>query len=83
MKVSVIALAGLLVAAPAFAWRDVTPQERASIETALEAQGCSGGVMNFDDDKNTFEVDDARCNGRKTDVYLDRSFQIARMTPDR
>ena len=83
MKVSVIALSGLLVAAPAFAWRDVTPAERASIETALQAQGCSGGVMKFDDDDNIFEIDDARCNGRKTDVYLDRSFQVVRMTPDR
>jgi hypothetical protein len=83
MKTTAFALAGILVAAPAFAWRDVTPQERASIESALAARGCSGGVMNFDDDDNTFEVDDARCNGRKTDVYLDRSFRIVRMTADR
>jgi len=83
MKVSAFALAGILAASPAFAWRDVTPEERASIESALAAQGCTGGVMNFDDDDNTFEVDDARCNGRKTDVYLNRSFQVVRMTPDR
>lgn len=79
MKVPVFALAGILVAAPALAWRDVTPQERTSIESALAAQGCSGGVMKFD---NTFDVDDARSNGRKTDVYLDQSFRIVRMTPD-
>jgi hypothetical protein len=83
MKVPVFALAGILVAAPALAWRDVTPQERTSIESVLAAQGCSGGVMKFDDDENTFEVDDARCNGRKTDVYLNQSFQVVRMTPDR
>jgi len=28
MKISLFALAGMLVAVPAFAWRDVTPQER-------------------------------------------------------
>jgi hypothetical protein len=39
--------------------------------------------MKFDDDESTFEVDDARCNGRKTDVYLNQSFQVVRMTPDR
>lgn len=83
MKVPVFALAGIPVAAPALAWRDVTPQERTSIESALAAQGCSGSVMEFDGDENTFEVDDARCNGRKTDVYLDQSFRIVRMVPDR
>ncbi len=83
MKIPLFALAGMLVAAPAFAWRDVTPQERASIETALTAQGCSGGEMKFDDDDKTFEIDDARCNGRKTDIYLNQAFQVVRMTPDR
>jgi hypothetical protein len=82
MKVPVFALAGILVAAPALAWRDVTPEERASIESALAAQGCSGGVMNFDDDKNRFEVHDARCNGRNMEIYLNSSFQIVRMTRD-
>ncbi|WP_245561765.1 PGF-CTERM sorting domain-containing protein [Lamprocystis purpurea] len=28
MKISLFALVGMLVAAPALAWRDVTPQER-------------------------------------------------------
>jgi len=83
MKISLVALAGMLVAAPAFAWRDVTPQERTSIESTLTAQGCSGGVMKFDDDDKTFEIDDARCNGRKTDIYLNQSFQVVRMTPER
>jgi hypothetical protein len=82
MKLPLFALAGILVASPAFAWRDVTPEERASIESALAAQGCSGGVMNFDDDKNRFEVHDTRCNGRNMEVYLNSSFQITRMTRD-
>lgn len=82
MKTSVFALAGILVASPAFAWRDVTPEERASIESALAAQGCTGGVMNFDDDTNTFEVHNARCNGRDMSIYLNPSFQIVRMKRD-
>jgi len=82
MKISLIALAGILVASPAFAWRDATADERASIEKALAAQGCSGGVMNFDDDKNRFEVHDARCDGRNMEIYLNSSFQITRMTRD-
>ncbi len=82
MKYSVFALAGILVAAPAFAWRDVTAEERASIEQALAAQGCSGGVMNFDDDTNSFEVHEARCDGRDMSIYLNPSFQIVRITRD-
>lgn len=82
MKTTALTLAGILVAAPAFAWRDVTPEERASIESALAAQGCSGGVMNFDNDKNRFEVHDTRCNGMNMEIYLNSSFQIVRMTRD-
>lgn len=82
MKMLLVAFAGIIVASPALAWRDVTPDERASIESALAAQGCSGGVMNFDDDKNRFEVHDARCNDRNMELYLNSSFQIVRMTRD-
>jgi hypothetical protein len=75
IKAIVFALTGFLVASPAFAGRDVKPEERASIEKALAAQGCSGGVKNFDDEKDRFEVHDTRCNGRKMELFLNSRYR--------
>lgn len=55
--------------------RPVTSAERTQLVAALEAQGCTGGKMEFDDGK--FEVDDAKCSdGRTYDLDFDASFKL-------
>ena len=57
------------------AGRAVTDDERAKLVSAVSAQGCSGGKMEFDDGK--YEVDDVRCNDGKTyDLDFNRSFEL-------
>ncbi len=63
--------------------RPITDQERPKLEAALKEAGCSGGKMEFDDDKATahpngkFEVDDATCqDGKKYDLTLDPNFKV-------
>jgi len=63
--------------------RPVTDQERPKLEAALKEAGCSGGKMEFDDDKaaahpnGKFEVDDATCqDGKKYDLTFDPSFKV-------
>jgi hypothetical protein len=64
-----------LTTSPAFADRPVTSEERAKIVALLEAEGCTGGEMEFDDGK--YEVDDARCaDGREWDFEFDRDFRL-------
>jgi hypothetical protein len=44
--------------------RPVTADEQAGIVAALEAEACSGGTYEFDDEDDDgapFEVDDAQC----------------------
>jgi hypothetical protein len=57
------ALVLVLAAAPVLADRPVTEEERAKIAAAMQAQGCSGGNMEYDDGK--YEVEDARWAGWK------------------
>ena len=83
----VLTFGALLVlgGAPALAGRAVTDDERAKLVSAVSAQGCSGGKMEFDDGK--YEVDDARCNDGKTydldfnrrSSYSKRSWKIERL----
>lgn len=63
--------------------RPITDQERPKLEAALKEAGCSGGKMEFDDDKGTahpngkFEVDDATCqDGKKYDLTFDPNFKV-------
>jgi hypothetical protein len=63
--------------------RPITDQERPKLEAALKEAGCSGGKMEFDDDKATahpngrFEVDDATCqDGKKYDLTFDPNFKV-------
>lgn len=63
--------------------RAVTDQERPKLEAALKEAGCSGGKMEFDDDKaaahpnGKFEVDDATCqDGKKYDLTFDPAFKL-------
>jgi hypothetical protein len=65
----------VLGGAPALAGRAVTDDERAKLVSAVSAQGCSGGKMEFDDGK--YEVDNARCNDVKTyDLDFNGSFEL-------
>lgn len=80
----IIAAAIVLPATVAFAKdRPVTDQERPKLEAALKEAGCSGGKMEFDDDKaaaypnGKFEVDDATCqDGKKYDLTFDPNFKL-------
>jgi hypothetical protein len=57
--------------------RPVTAEEGAQLVAALQAQGCTGGKMEFDDGK--FEVDDAKCSdGRTYDLDFDASFKLVK-----
>jgi hypothetical protein len=65
----------ILLAAPALAGRAVTDEERAKLVSAVSAQGCSGGKMEFDDGK--YEVDDVRCNdGKIYDLDFSPTFEL-------
>lgn len=69
--------------------RPVTDQERPRLEAALKEAGCSGGKMEFDEDKGPahpngkFEVDDATCqDGKKYDLTFDPSLKLLTRKPD-
>jgi len=69
--------------------RPVTDQERTKLSEAVKATGCSGGKMEFDDDKGVshpkgkFEVDDAICgDGKKYDLAFDTEFKLLTKKPD-
>jgi hypothetical protein len=62
--------------------RPVTDEERSKLAAALEAEGCSGGWMEYDDD-GYYEVDDAKCNdGREYDLTFDNSFKLIEKDAD-
>jgi hypothetical protein len=64
-----------LTAGSALADRAVTEDERAKLVAALQAAGCSGGKMEFDDGK--FEVDDSKCaDGKTYDLDFDATFKL-------
>ena len=70
-----------LMSSPAWADRPVTTEERAKLTALLDADGCTGGEMEFDDGK--FEVDDARCaDGREWDFEFDRDFKLIKKEQD-
>ncbi len=63
--------------------RPITDAERPKLEAALKEAGCSGGKMEFDDDKaaaypnGKFEVDDSTCqDGKKYDLTFDPNFKL-------
>lgn len=69
--------------------RPITDQERPKLEAALREVACSGGKMEFDDDKaaaypmGKFEVDDSTCQeGKKYDLTFDAGFKLLTKKPD-
>jgi len=61
VSIAVLALSTL----PALADRQVTEDERANLVAAAQAEGCSGGKFEFDDDDQQFGVDDAGCERQR------------------
>jgi hypothetical protein len=62
---------------PALADRQVTQDERSKLVAAVQAEGCSGGKFEFDEDDQEFEVDDAVCaDGQKYDLKFDAQMKL-------
>jgi Peptidase propeptide and YPEB domain len=75
LSASIVLLAAAMM--PAMADRPVTEAERAKLEAAVAAQGCSGGKMEWDDDDREFEVDDVRCNdGKKYELKFNADYTL-------
>ena len=72
-----------LSALPALADRQVTEDERAKLSAAVQAEGCSGGKFEMDEDDQQFEVDDAVCaDGKKYDLKFDMQMRLKRKNLD-
>jgi Peptidase propeptide and YPEB domain len=75
LSASIVLLAAATM--PVKADRPVTEAERAKLEAAVAAQGCSGGKMEWDDDDREFEVDDVRCNdGKKYELKFNADYTL-------
>lgn len=73
----------VLSALPAFADRAVTEDERARLVAAVQAEGCTGGKLEMDEDDQQFEVDDAVCaDGKKYDLKFDLQMKLKRKNLD-
>jgi Fe-S cluster assembly iron-binding protein IscA len=79
VSIAVLAVSTL----PALADRQVTEDERTKLVAAVQAEGCSGGKLEFDDDDQQFEVDDAVCaDGKKYDLKFDPQMKLKRKNLD-
>jgi hypothetical protein len=80
VSIAVLAVSTL----PALADRQVvTEDERTKLVAAVQAEGCSGGKLEFDDDDQQFEVDDAVCaDGKKYDLKFDAQMKLKRKNLD-
>jgi hypothetical protein len=81
----IISMISLAVAVlPALADRQVTEDERAKLSAAVQAEGCSGGKFELDEeDDQQFEVDDAVCaDGEKYDLKFDMQMRLKRKNLD-
>lgn len=89
LSLTAVLLVTASLAAPVLAKdRPVTDQERVSLEAAVKSAGCTGGKMEFDDDKSPphpsgkFEVDDAMCGNQKHDLVFDHEFKLVSKKAD-
>jgi hypothetical protein len=83
-RASILAAACLLAGLPAALADDrpVTDEERGKLDAAMQAEGCSGGWLEYDDD-GYYEVDDAKCSdGREYDLRFDNSFKLIEKDAD-
>lgn len=79
-------LLGLILVLPAgaaLADRAPTPQEQASIERTLAAEGCrASGDIEFIAEDNIFELDNVRCrDGNLWEYDIDASFNVVDKQP--
>jgi hypothetical protein len=84
MRYSFALLAVALFAFEAQADRAATDAEKASIASALEAVGCSGGKIEVDDDGDdgAFEVEDTKCADGTYEFELSKDFEITKRERD-
>lgn len=69
-----------LVTIPARADRPLTAEETAMLSSALAAEGCSGGELEFDDGE--YEVEGATCaDGKTYKIEFDSQFRIIKKKP--
>jgi hypothetical protein len=79
ISIAILALSAL----PALADRQVTEDERAKLAAAAQAEGCTGGKFEMDEDDQQFEVDDAVCaDGKKYDLKFDMQMRLKRKNLD-
>ncbi|MDA4846694.1 hypothetical protein [Hoeflea poritis] len=78
MRTPLLSLAAFaLMSFPALADRPVTDAERAKIDAALTAIGCTATDLEFDTGDNRYEVDNATCGGeRGFDFELNTAFEF-------
>ena len=67
---------------PALADRQVTEVERAKLAAAVQAEGCSGGKFEFDEDDQQFEDDAVCADGKKYDLKFDAQMKLKRKNLD-
>ena len=78
-SIAILAISAL----PALADRQVTEDERAKLVAAVQAEGCSGGKFEMDEDDQQFEVDDAVCaDAKKYDLKFDMQMRLKRKNLD-
>ena len=76
-SIAILAVSAL----PALADRQVTEDERAKLAAAVQAEGCTGGKFEMDEDDQ--EVDDAVCaDGKKYDLKFDMQMRLKRKNLD-
>ena len=79
LSIAILAVSAL----PALADRQVTEDERAKLAAAVQAEGCTGGDFEMDEDDQQFEVDDAVCAvGKKYDLKFDAQMKLKRKNLD-
>jgi hypothetical protein len=54
--------------------RALNADERTKLAAAVAAEGCSGGELEFD--YGRYGVNDAQCDGRRSDLVFDRAFKL-------
>ncbi|MCV6584601.1 MAG: hypothetical protein OIF47_03630 [Marinibacterium sp.] len=80
MRLPYLIVLASLLATPALADRAPTLAETASVEDALEAMGCSGGLIEVEEKNGAvteYEIEDVDCgDGHLWDFELDAEFKL-------
>lgn len=76
MKTILTALA--VIAAPAFALADATPEQLAKIDEVLAAKQCEVDHANVETEDGQFDLDDVICADGQYDIMLDAEFNVVK-----